>query len=430
MQKAILFFGGTAAMCDVVLTAKRMGFFTIVIDYYENSPAKKLADRSYLVSTTDYDSVLKIAKENHIDGVFAGLADVNLLPAKKIADALGLPFYATEEQIEITTNKLLFKETCRKYDIPVVPEFSVDGNLRKEDLAKVKYPVIVKPTDAYSCKGVSVCHDEGELCNAVRYALSFSRVGNVIVEQYLAAYPDVCLYLNLQGGELSLAAMCERDMNPVQEGKAMQPNALFYPCRFIPLYYEQLEEKLKRMVKGLGMKDGMLFIQCFVVDGILMPFEMGYRLCGAQEYILCSAENGINSLEMLLNYSVTGEFSGWDAAKANDPVFQHSDAILLMLLGEGKITKIEGLEKVSAMPEILKIVQFYYEGDEIAAANMGTLNQTFARIFIQCEDRDHLLKTIDTVHKTLKIYDENGASMVLPGYDCVKANVLKTVDVQ
>lgn len=429
-MKTVLFLGGTGAMRDAVEKAKMMDICTVVVDYYENSPAKKIADYAYLVSTTDVDAVLEIARKHRIDGVFTGFSDANLLPARKVADALGLPFYVTEEQIAATTDKLRFKETCRKYQIPVVPEYSVDASLSQDALKAIEYPVIVKPADAWASKGVSICKDEDELCDAVSYALKFSSRNKVIVEQYLAAYPDVCLYLNIQDGVLSLAAMCERDMNSVQEGKAMQPNALFYPCRYIPLYYEQLEEKLGRMVKGLDMKDGVLFIQCFVVDGVLMPFEMGYRLCGAQEYILCSAENEINSLEMLLNYSVTGKFSGWEAAKFNNPVFQHSDAILLMLLGEGKITKIDGLETVSAMPEILKIVQFYYEGDEITAANMGTLNQTFARIFIQCKDPDHLLKTIDTIQKTLKVYDENGVSMVLPGYDCVKGNVLKTVDVQ
>ena len=427
-QKKIFLFGGTAAMCEVVETAKRMGLYTIVIDYYPNSPAKKLADRAYLVSTTDYDAVLKIAKENEVDGIFAGIADVNLLPAKKIADSLGLPFYATEEQIEITTNKLLFKKTCREYDIPVVPEYALDGELRAEDLAKVQYPVIVKPTDAYSCKGVSVCKDEAELRSAVQYALGFSRAGRVIVERYMAEFPDVCMYLNIQNGVLSFAAMCERDMNLVQDGKAMQPNALFYPCRFIPLYYEQLEKKLSNMVSGLGMRDGVMFMQCFVADGVLMPFEMGYRICGAQEYILCSAENGINSLEMMLNYSVTGKFEGWDAAACNKPVFNHTDVILLTLLRPGKIARIEGLDQLLAMPEILKVVQFYREGEEVSEVSMGTLNQTFARIFIQGKDPQNLLELIEHVQNTLKIYAEQGNNMIMPGYDCKRGHILKTLD--
>ena len=426
--KKLMFLGGTGAMYDAVERAKKMGIGSVVVDYYPNSPAKRIADKSYLASTTDIDEVLRIARENQVDGVFTGFSDANLLPARLIADEMGFPFYATREQIEVTTNKLLFKETCRKYGIPVVPEFHVDADLKSEDLEKIKYPVIVKPSDAWASKGVSICEDETELRRAVPYALTYSKNQRVIVERYMAEYPDVCMYFNLQNGELSLSAMCERDMNQVKKGKAMQPNALFYPCRFIPLYYSQMENKLKNMVSGLGMKDGTMFMQCFVVDGVLMPFEMGYRLCGAQEYILCAAENEIDSCQMLLNYALVGRIEGWNAAEKNDPQFKHNDAILLMLMRPGKITQILGMEELHAMPEILKVIQFYYEGDEIGNGSMGTLNQTFARVFIQGKNADHLLSLIDHIQKTLMVLDENGEQMLLPGYDCKKAHVLKNFD--
>ena len=424
-MKTILFLGGTGAMCDAVERAKYKGYRTIVIDYYSNSPAKRIADKSYLVSTTDADVVLTIAKENHIDGVFTGYSDANLLPARIIADELNLPFYANREQILTTTNKLLFKQTCRKFAIPVVPEYQLDETMSESDLSQIRYPVIIKPSDSWASKGVSICQNEDELCKATKYALQYSRNKKVIVEKYMATYPDVCMYFNIQNGVLSLAAMCERDMNQVQKGKAMQPNALFFPCRFIPLYYEQLETKLHNMIEGLGIKQGTMFMQCFVHDGVLMPFEMGYRLCGAQEYILCSAENQINSLDMLLDYAITGRFEGWDAAACNKPMFQHTDVILLALLKPGKIARIIGLDELNAMPELLKLVQFYHEGDEIPTSAMGTLNQTFARIFLQGKNPQHLLRLIDHVQKTLVVLNDKEENMLLPGYDCSKANVLR-----
>ena len=35
-QKKLLFLGGTGAMYDAVERAKRMGIYTIVVDYYPN----------------------------------------------------------------------------------------------------------------------------------------------------------------------------------------------------------------------------------------------------------------------------------------------------------------------------------------------------------------------------------------------------------
>lgn len=423
--KSILFLGGSAAMCDAVEHAQALGYRTIVVDYYIDSPAKRIADKQYLASTTDIDALMEIAIQEGINGVFTGFADVNLLPARILADKLSLPFYANKHQIEITTNKLLFKQVCRDFDIPTVPEFYIDDKLSKDDLSLINYPVIVKPADSYSSKGVSVCVNRAELLKAVPFALEYSRVKRVIVEQYLVGYPDVCMYFNIQNGVLSLAAMCERDMNYVKVGKAMQPNALFYPCRYIPLYYEQLEDKLKRMIQRLDMRQGLMFIQCFVVDGVLMPFEMGYRLCGAQEYILCAAENGINSLDMLLDYSVTGRFEGWDVALFNKPMFKHTYAILLVLLKPGCIARIDGMDSILNMPEVLKVVQFYNTGDEVKSDSVGTLNQTLARIFVQGKDSHQLLQLIEIIQNHLKVISDKGDDMILPGYDCGKANVLR-----
>ena len=82
MTKKILFLGGTGAMYDVEEISKRKGNYTIVVDYYENSPAKRIADKSYLESTTDVEKVLKIAEAEQIDGVCTGFSDANLLPAR------------------------------------------------------------------------------------------------------------------------------------------------------------------------------------------------------------------------------------------------------------------------------------------------------------------------------------------------------------
>src|SRR5512135_407210 len=97
--KKLLFIGATSYACDFINLAKKQGIYTIVTDYYPNSPAKKIADKSYNVSTIDYDAVLKIAIENKVDAIAVGWSDINLTIAQAICTKLDLPFYATKEQI-------------------------------------------------------------------------------------------------------------------------------------------------------------------------------------------------------------------------------------------------------------------------------------------------------------------------------------------
>ena len=70
-MKKLLILGGTRISCEIVRKAKKMGVYTVVTDYYDEtkSPAKQIADESFLVSCTDVDAVVSLIKEQNIDGV-------------------------------------------------------------------------------------------------------------------------------------------------------------------------------------------------------------------------------------------------------------------------------------------------------------------------------------------------------------------------
>ena len=54
----------------------------------------------------------------------------------------------------------------------------------KEDLDKIReYPVIIKPTDGYASRGISICNDVEELREAFEHALQYSKTGEVVVEK-------------------------------------------------------------------------------------------------------------------------------------------------------------------------------------------------------------------------------------------------------
>ena len=61
----------------------------------------------------DIDALVALAREKQVDGVYAGYTDVNLIPCRKVCEILGLPFYATFEQMEQTINKINYKKNRR-----------------------------------------------------------------------------------------------------------------------------------------------------------------------------------------------------------------------------------------------------------------------------------------------------------------------------
>lgn len=410
--KKILFLGAHVLTVHMIRQAKKMGIYTIVTDYIENAPAKRIADEAYDISTMDIDALVALARDKKVDGVYASHTDVNLVPCRKVCDILGLPFYATMEQIEQTLNKINFKNNCRKYGVPVVEDVNPEYLNGKYD--KITYPVIIKPADSYSSRGISVCHNKEEMPAAVEKALKASACKQIVAEQYLEA-EDIYLYFTVQNGYLSLSAMADRLLNDEQYGCAPQPVGYFFPSKYIDLYYEKVHDNLQKMINGLDIKNGSFFLQGFVSGSDIVFFEMGFRLSGGAGYLQIAKQNEINQVEMHLRYALTGKFDGWDLKTYDNPRFERPACVLVVLLKNGKIARIDGLEEVLAKENIFDIVQFRHVGDELN--EKGTLNQVFARIYMIGKDEEDLRESVKFVKRHLRIVDTENNNMILNLFD-------------
>ena len=157
-MKKLLILGGFPQMIDIVMTAKQMGVFTIIADNNPASPAKRFADKSVDISTANVDFLENLCIQEGVDGVFTGFEDFNIHIACELCSRLGLNFYATKEQLKVVTNKIVFKDTCRKYDVPVIEQYTLE-----EAIADGRYPYIIKPADSYGSRGITICRNDKEL---------------------------------------------------------------------------------------------------------------------------------------------------------------------------------------------------------------------------------------------------------------------------
>ena len=89
--KKILLLGGSAAQLIAIERAKAMGYFTVLCDYLPDNPGQYIADSFHLVSTTDKEAVLAVAKSERIDGIVAYSSDPAAPTAAYVANALNLP---------------------------------------------------------------------------------------------------------------------------------------------------------------------------------------------------------------------------------------------------------------------------------------------------------------------------------------------------
>ena len=404
-NKRLLILGGTTLMINVVKQAQKMGVYTIVTDINPSSPAKKFADACYDISTGDMDALENMARDQKIDGVFAGYDDFNTSIAVELCKRLGLPFYANKAQIDITKNKDQFKDTCRRFGVPVVKEYSKEN---------IKFPCVVKPVDSYSAKGITICNNYEELNASIEFALQFSKSKKYIIEKYMSPVNAECVNIDyvLIDGNIILSAVGDKKVVN-QKNKAPLTAAVFYPSKHIGEYIKDVDEKVKRMFAHLGMKNGTVFIESFFDENGFAIYEMGYRVGGGQSSIMLDALCDVDYVKMLIRFALTGSMISTNEIPVVDPHFSKYAVGLVRLTKPGMIDKIEGIDQIRSMDGVINITQYLHEGDSVADNLLGTLGQTFARIHILADTANELNEKIMKIQECLHSFDSNGCDLMI-----------------
>lgn len=412
--KKLLVLGANPETAGFVIKAREMDVFTIVTDYDSHAWAKKYASRSYDIDAVDLDALFKMAKAEQVDGVMVGVAEA-LLPAyAKLCARLGLPCFGNMQLFDLLTDKSKFKSACRQHDVPVVEEFELSADPSEDEVESIPLPVVVKPVDNRSSRGISVCRTTQEFVNGVKKALEYSKSKKLIVEKYMTG-DEVVIYYIIQDGEPFLAGMCDRYTNKEQYGVAQLPTAYIFPSIHLRQYLGKTDEKVKQMLRDIGVQNGTLFIQSFIDNGEVRFYESGFRLNGAQEHYIVNAASRVDAKELMIHFALTGKMSDELLAAKAKPFLDGFGCKLSPLVRVGNIKTISGLDEIAKIPEMLSINPSYSDGDTVTA--VGTLKQIVCRFFFVAASKQRLSEIIDQIQHTLTVIDDAGENMLLTPFD-------------
>lgn len=413
--KRLLIMGANPETAGLVKKANALGIYTVVTDYDPNAYAKRFASKACDVDAMDTEALVALAKEEKVDGVLLGVAEALMPTYEKVCAALGFPCYGNQELFALFVDKANFKNVCRQHDVPVVEEYFLSDDFTDEELSRIPLPVVVKPVDACSSKGISICKTYEELKTGIEKALSFSRSKRLIIEKYMTG-AEVVIYYVFQDGVPSFVGMCDRYTNKEQEGVAQLPTSYVFPSRYQKKYSEEVDAKVKKMFQALRVQNGVMFIQSFIDNGEVRFYEPGYRLNGAQEHYIIGAATGIDAKELMLHFALTGRMSDEDISRKAAPTLKGKYGCKLSpLVKEGTIAKIVGLDQIAEMKDVVSVNPSYDEGGVVSG--YGTLKQIICRFFIVSEDKVALKNTLDEIQKVFNVYNENGEAMLLREFD-------------
>ena len=201
MKKILIANRGEIAL-RVMRSAKEMGIKTVAV-YSEadrNAPFVRYADEAFLLgpppSSQSYllgDKIIKICKENNIDGIHPGYGFLseNAEFARKVREA-GITFIGpSPEAMDMMGDKLSAKATAKKQKVPMIPgsEGAISDLKEAVKLAKeIGFPLLIKASAGGGGKGMRLVEKESEVEEQMKMAISeaISAFGNgaVFIEKY------------------------------------------------------------------------------------------------------------------------------------------------------------------------------------------------------------------------------------------------------
>ncbi len=408
--KSLLLMGGGAYATGIKKYKDEKGFKIVALGRDSDTPIAKISDAFYHIDTQDIDAVVEVVEKEKIDGIFVGSSEVNIDPAIVVSERTGCHFYSTRAQWDIISDKSEFKNLARKYGVPVPKDFHVTKEFLREDLDKIVYPVIVKPVDSSGARGMNVCYNEEELKKYYLEALDWSKSKKIVVEELITGGKEVFFHYTIQDGEFSLSmGFTKFKVISKERDYVSLPIFHMYPSSHIDSYIEKVDEAAKRMFKAIGLQNGIVMLQGFDIDGEFKFFESGYRMGGEQMYVFTDHQNNVNSLELMINYALTGKMADFKVSERDNARFKWPCCNYYIPLKAGVITKVEGLDEVEKMENVLNVTKMFKIGDEIFDTN--ALERVCMRLHVYGKTAQELARALVEISATLKIIDQNGNEM-------------------
>lgn len=406
--KKLLILAGAAVHCKVVEAAKSLGVYTIVTDYFPDSPAKKIADEAWSLDIVDVDAIALRCKAENVDGVLTFSIDPAQRPYQAICEKLSIPCYCTKEQVITMTDKKAFKAYCMAHGVDVIPEYS------EEDIAhdKVEYPIFVKPAISRGSRGQTICYSKDETASAFAFAKRESNNGQVLIEKYMGENQDFVISYLVIDEVPYITKIGDRYLGRTADCLDKQCISTISPSKYTQMYLTNVEPRVKSMITSLGIKFGPIFLQGFIDGETVRFYDPGMRFPGGDFDLLLRDNTGFDTMKTLIYFALTGHTKHCFGNPVNAYKLNSYMGIQLTISAcPGVVEIYDGFREIAELPYVISTSKRIKVGEQIPAS--GDVRQRVAEVSILVPDKMRAKAVVKDVYSKLRVVDNNGKDMLV-----------------
>lgn len=395
----VLILGAGEGQIPLILKCKKKGFVTLIVSPNDSFPGVILADRVFYFDVRDKYSILAIAQEEDIDAVITDQLDEAVVTVAFIAERLNLKGIGIDTAMKFT-NKSYMKKLASSLGINVpLNEVAVSQNEAIHIAHKIGYPVIIKPIDGASSKGVYKIDNDMQMRVNFSKSKSYSLQKKVLVEQFIEKEMEYCVEAYTRNFQVKNLAIGHRDYFKLEHVFIPQATLLIDSLSAKSDIERQIMDINKALIEGFLLPFGITHGEYIVEKNTKKIFLVEIAARGGGVGIssdLIPACCGVDVISLLLE-DVAGNNRSFDIK-----IVRGASAYFCYLLPEGKILKIENLNKISELDNILKVIINVKEGEETFS-----YENKYARkgpFLVTGRDKKECYETLEEIKSILRIF--------------------------
>ena len=399
-MKALVLAGGFPQIA-LLNELKSRGYETVLADYYAEPVAKPYADKFYQVSTLDIEAITKVAKDEQVDFLITVCTDQALLTVAKVSEDLGLPCYIDYKTALNVTNKQYMKKVFVENNISTAKHV-IMATLDTDKIKDMQFPLIVKPVDCNSSKGVKKVGNIRELQKAFDDAVGFSRTNTAIVEEFIEG-EELSVDVYVENGKANILSVSSLDK--------IANNDKFVIFR--GRYSEDVYNKVHDLVRGIAqqiadafnIKNSPMLIQLITDGKRAFVLEFSARTGGGVKFMLIKKASGFDVISAVVDLTL-GKLPHVEKIKPENKFIYNE----FIYCNPGIFDRLEGFGELKEAGVISEYCLFKWRGAEFdAIENSG---DRVAGFTIQADTYDDLkAKHIKAVN-SMKVLDIKGVDIM------------------
>ena len=397
----IVVLAGGSDQIALINELRSRGHYVILVDYFECPPAKPYADEHIVASTLDVERVKEIAQEKEADLVCTACTDQALLTVANVSEQLGLPCYISYKTALNVTNKSYMKHRMLESGIPTSRFVILDSSDDLTQAKDFKFPLVVKPVDCNSSKGVVRVSDDQELKSALEKAIGFSRTGTAVVEEFKEGVEVSADFYVQDGKAIYLSATSSVK---IRNRKSFTIMSSVYPV-VDDVQKFRITEIASQIASAFGLDNCPLLIQMIVGKDEINVIEFSARMGGGSKYYLIQVLSGVDIMSRYVDLILGGKP---EVEPVEQVRFCRANYIYC---NPGVMDRVEGLDRLKEEGLIREYFIYKSSGMKITAAE--TSGDRAAGYIVTADSEEELLRKISEVDSVIKVLTPEGEDIMI-----------------